>query len=85
MICALAPIHGIRWMLDYANSEIPNTENRLWNEILMRNEKELSYVNFRLQSRFKAEPVGIDSQDKGGRIHGVVIIEKQGHEVTNFP
>lgn len=51
----------------------------------MRNEKELSYVNFRLQSRFKAEPVGIDSQDKGGRIHGVVIIEKQGHEVTNFP
>lgn len=25
MIYALAPIHGIRWMLDYANSEIPNT------------------------------------------------------------
>lgn len=25
VICVLAPIHGIRWMVDYANSEIPNT------------------------------------------------------------
>lgn len=36
----------------------------------------------------KAEPLGIANrfaEDKGGRIHGVAIIEKQGHEVTNEP
>lgn len=77
MICVLAPIHGIRWMVDYANSEIPNT-NR---EPLVCDEKDRVFP-----LSLKAEPLGIANrfaEDKGGRIHGVAIIEKQGHEVTN--